>query len=62
MIRINNCCSISTQSENNPQAKSLSEGSTTQIDVKLNDVQSVVLEQNVPNPFAEQTAITVGAF
>lgn len=28
-----------------------------QMDVKLNDVQSIVLEQNVPNPFAEQTTI-----
>lgn len=57
MATINNCCSISAQSENNTQAKSLSEVTTTQIDVKLNDVQSVVLEQNVPNPFAEQTTI-----
>jgi len=29
-----------------------------QTDVKLRDVQSVVLEQNVPNPFAEQTTIS----
>lgn len=35
----------------------MSEGTITQIDVTLNDVQTIVLEQNVPNPFAEQTTI-----
>ncbi len=31
--------------------------SLQQMDVKLSDVQTIVLEQNVPNPFAEQTTI-----
>jgi hypothetical protein len=52
---INNCCNRPIQSS--VDSKSLSEGATTQIDVKLNDVQTIVLEQNVPNPFAEQTTI-----
>ncbi len=32
-------------------------GQTNQLDVELNDAQNIVLEQNVPNPFAEQTTI-----
>jgi hypothetical protein len=52
---INNCCNA-TRSMHigsiEPQSQPLQ-----QIDVKLNDAQSIVLEQNVPNPFAEQTTI-----
>jgi hypothetical protein len=52
---INNCCSISrsTPSPTNNQ----SQLSIKQIDVELTDAQTIVLEQNVPNPFAEQTTI-----
>lgn len=66
MTTINNCCNHPMQSptENNQNTtKSMSingftpQGETRQIDVKLNDVQSIILEQNVPNPFAEQTTI-----
>jgi hypothetical protein len=52
---ISSCCSAtrsmhigSTETQSQP---------LQQMDVKLNDVQSIVLEQNVPNPFAEQTTI-----
>ncbi|MCE9539628.1 MAG: tail fiber domain-containing protein [Bacteroidetes bacterium] len=63
---INNCCNNPMQSSvnNNGQTKSMNvDGGTTQneagqIDVRLNDAQSIVLEQNVPNPFAEQTTIS----
>jgi hypothetical protein len=47
---INSCCTIheNRQATTNP---------TSAIDVNLKDGQSIVLEQNVPNPFAEQTII-----
>lgn len=47
---INACCS-------NPGAKT-SNPSINQLDVELSDKDAIVLEQNVPNPFAEQTTIT----
>jgi len=57
LTTISTCCTIngsrSIQSSTNNQSQSLIQ----QIDVKLNDAQAVVLEQNVPNPFAEQTTI-----
>lgn len=56
METINNCCHNSTQSAT--EAKSLTEGATTQTDVELNNKNIVVLNQNVPNPFAEQTTIS----
>lgn len=45
---INSCCSSHSMQQNN---------STTSQDVELKDGQAIVLEQNVPNPFAEQTTI-----
>jgi Chaperone of endosialidase len=50
------CCSNSAARQtgitgNNPKA-------LTQINVNLSDVDMIVLNQNVPNPFAEQTTIT----
>jgi hypothetical protein len=58
MTTINKCCNISQPpTDTNPQAKSLSEGATTQMDITLNNIQTIVLQQNVPNPFAEQTTI-----
>lgn len=49
---INSCCSSQSmlQSTN-------SNNSIAQQDVNLKDGQAIVLEQNVPNPFAEQTTI-----
>ncbi len=47
---INACCS-------NPGAK-ISNPSINQLDVELSDKDAIVLNQNVPNPFAEQTTIT----
>lgn len=53
---INNCCTA-----NQNHAPIINNGNdknnTSAIDVKLSDGQSVVLDQNVPNPFAEQTTI-----
>ncbi len=50
------CCSNSAARQtgiqgNDPKA-------LTQINVNLSDVDMIVLNQNVPNPFAEQTTIT----
>ncbi|MCE9538263.1 MAG: tail fiber domain-containing protein [Bacteroidetes bacterium] len=53
MATINNCCTINEGRSANTQ----SESSIKQTDVKLTDAQTIVLEQNVPNPFAEQTTI-----
>jgi hypothetical protein len=47
---INACCS-------NPGAKT-SNPSINQLDVELSDKDAIILNQNVPNPFAEQTTIT----
>lgn len=49
---INACCSNHSMLQNN--------SNTGKTDVNLKDGQSIVLEQNVPNPFAEQT--TIGYF
>jgi hypothetical protein len=51
---INGCCNAGTRSM---QVGTTYSESLQQTDVKLSDVQSIVLEQNVPNPFAEQTTI-----
>ena len=48
------CCSnASVRSSNNTNQTSLN-----QLDVELSDKDAIVLNQNVPNPFAEQTTIT----
>ena len=47
---INQCCS-------NAAARSYNSNSN-QLDVELSDKDAIVLNQNVPNPFAEQTTIT----
>lgn len=57
---INDCCNRPQESSaNNSQTKSMttSESGTTQIDVELNNSQTIVLQQNHPNPYAEKTAI-----
>lgn len=48
---VNACCSADRSLQQN------NSNTTSSIDVTLKDDQSVVLEQNVPNPFAEQTTI-----
>ncbi|MGB3949185.1 MAG: tail fiber domain-containing protein [Bacteroidia bacterium] len=53
---VNNCCNTSTRSMQIGSSDTQSQ-TLQQTDVKLSDVQSIVLEQNVPNPFAEQTTI-----
>lgn len=54
LSQINACCSNSIiRTTNNATQANLN-----QLDVELSDKDAVVLNQNVPNPFAEQTTIT----
>ncbi|MGB3948800.1 MAG: tail fiber domain-containing protein, partial [Bacteroidia bacterium] len=53
---VNNCCNA-TRSMHIGSASDTQSIPSQQLDVKLSDVQTIVLEQNVPNPFAEQTTI-----
>ncbi len=48
--QINGCCSNATGRVATP--------TKNQVDVELSDKDVIVLDQNVPNPFAEQTTIT----
>jgi hypothetical protein len=60
MTTINSCCNqLMESSTNNQETKSLAipEGETTQTDVELNNAQTIILEQNSPNPYAERTSI-----
>ncbi len=50
---VNSCCSNSTV-----RLTGISGGTITQQNVNLSDVDVIVLNQNTPNPFAEQTTIT----
>ncbi|HEY1040924.1 MAG TPA: tail fiber domain-containing protein [Bacteroidia bacterium] len=47
---LNSCC------QNNVRTQALA--NVTQMDIELSDKDAIVLNQNVPNPFAEQTTIT----
>jgi hypothetical protein len=47
---IDRCCTNNTTRNSNTN--------TNQLDVELSDKDAIVLNQNVPNPFAEQTTIT----
>ena len=49
--QINACCSNTT-------ATRQSNSNINQLDIELSDKDAIVLNQNVPNPFAEQTTIT----
>lgn len=49
---INSCCNSHSMQQNNNSSNSIASE-----DVNLKDGQAIVLEQNVPNPFAEQTTI-----
>lgn len=57
LAKINNCCTLNETRVTPPSTNTPSQTSIKQTDVVLNDAQSVVLQQNVPNPFAEQTSI-----
>ncbi|MES2514846.1 MAG: tail fiber domain-containing protein [Bacteroidota bacterium] len=51
---ITQCCSnANTRTTNNATQTTLN-----QVDIELSDKDAIVLNQNVPNPFAEQTTIT----
>lgn len=50
--KVNSCCSTGNSKVDNDDS-----ASGTTIDLELEDVASIVLEQNVPNPFAEKTTI-----
>jgi hypothetical protein len=49
--QINSCCS-------NGSSRTSSGAIQNQLDVELSDKDAIVLNQNIPNPFAEQTTIT----
>ena len=51
---------MQSQTKNNQQNKSMiiPESEITQMDVELNDAQTIVLQKNSPNPFAERTSIS----
>lgn len=51
---INSCCNDNHDNGNHNEHH---KADNNQTNVELNDAQTIVLEQNVPNPFAEQTAI-----
>jgi hypothetical protein len=50
---IDGCCHASSRTSNN-----LTPATNNSLDVELSDKDAIVLNQNVPNPFAEQTTIT----
>ncbi len=57
---INSCCSSGAKTTNNNNGNNTNGSgtqTTTATNVTLNNAQTIVLEQNVPNPFAEQTTI-----
>ncbi len=49
---ISNCCTANSSSNTNTRK------SMNVLDIKISDKNAIVLNQNVPNPFAESTAIT----
>ncbi len=49
LVTMNSCCSMGSRT---------SENGVTKIDVELSNTDAIVLNQNVPNPFAEQTTIS----
>jgi len=51
------CCESNQAMQLNGTGGSDDNGFSNSINVELNETQSIVLEQNVPNPFAEQTTI-----
>jgi hypothetical protein len=53
--QINGCCTSAAAKVN--QAPSQTQKTIHQMEIELSDKDAIVLEQNVPNPFAEQTTI-----
>ncbi|MBI3509398.1 MAG: T9SS type A sorting domain-containing protein [Bacteroidetes bacterium] len=49
--QMNSCCASNSRTQNQ-------NSNSNQTDVTLSNIPGVVLDQNVPNPFAEQTTIT----
>lgn len=61
--QINTCCASGSRTNGSGNVtpgtnETQSAGSNKPIDVELSDANVIVLNQNVPNPFAEQTTIT----
>ena len=54
---VNTCCNSRSMIQNNNSNQSSPTNSTSAIDVNLKNGQSIVLDQNSPNPFSEQTTI-----
>ncbi len=54
---INSCCNNRSLQINNNGSNNSTTNSTSSVNVDLKDQQTVVLEQNLPNPFNEQTVI-----
>ena len=57
LATINNCCTLNETRLTPHPTNTPSQTLINQTNIELNDVQTIVLEQNVPNPFAEQTSI-----
>lgn len=56
--KINSCCNSNHSApQGNNNSNNNTNNSVGNIDVKLTDQQSIVLQDNVPNPWAEQTTI-----
>jgi hypothetical protein len=54
---LNKCCILSHSMLQNNTSNNNTIAASSSVDVNLKDGQSVILDQNVPNPFAEQTTI-----
>ena len=57
MATINACCASNNQNRSMQAPTDNSQSLAKQIDVELSNKNIVVLDQNVPNPFADQTVI-----
>lgn len=57
LTEMNDCCTKNTTRSMQTGSSENESQTLQQTEVTLSDIQSVVLEQNVPNPFAEQTTI-----
>lgn len=57
LISTTSCCVLNEVRPMQSLANTPSQTLMNQTKVELNDSQTIILEQNVPNPFAEQTTI-----
>lgn len=53
--QLDNCCNAGNRQSNPNNSE---QGNSSFIDVELKNSKSIILNQNVPNPFAEQTTIS----